>query len=92
MTANTFGIHISTVSKIIKEMCSAISYKLLEPTYVKSPQTEEEMIEKAAEFVSKYGMHQAFGCIIFLFWDHLSNNNNNINNSINNISYGDMTG
>ena len=62
MTANTFGIHISTVSKIIKEVCSAIAYKL-GPTYVKLPQTEEEMIEKAAEFVSKFGMHQAFGCI-----------------------------
>ena len=62
MTANTFGIHISTVSKVIKEVCSAITYNL-GPIYVQLPKTEEEMIEKAAQFEAKYGMHQAFGCI-----------------------------
>ena len=62
MTANTFGVHTSTASKIIREVCSAITHKL-GPKYVKLLQTEDEMIEKAAEFVSKYGMHQAFGCI-----------------------------
>lgn len=62
MTANAFGISICTVSKVIREVCSAIAYKL-GLKYVRLPQTEEEMIEKASEFLSKYGMHQAFGCI-----------------------------
>lgn len=62
MTANAFGISICTVSKVIREVCSAITYKL-GPKYVRLPQTEEEMIEKASEFLSKYGMQQAFGCI-----------------------------
>ena len=62
MTANTFGISICTVSKIIREVCSALTYKL-GPKHIRLPQTEKEMIEKAAEIVSKYGMHQAFGFI-----------------------------
>ncbi|XP_028405233.1 uncharacterized protein LOC114527736 [Dendronephthya gigantea] len=62
MTANAFNVSICTVSKIIREVCSAITYKL-GPKYVKLPQTAEDMIEKASEFLSKYGMHQAFGCI-----------------------------
>ena len=43
-------------------MCSAITHKF-GPKYVKLPQSEDEMVEKAAEFLSKHGMHQAFGCI-----------------------------
>ena len=62
MTANTFAVHTSTASKVIREVCSAITHKL-GPQYVKLPQTKDEMVEKAAEFLSKYGMHQAFGCI-----------------------------
>ena len=62
MTVNTFGVHTSTASKVIREVCSAITHKL-GPKYVKLPQSEDEMVEKAAEFLSKYGMHQAFGCI-----------------------------
>ena len=62
MTANAFGVSICTVSKIIREVCSAITYRL-GPKYVRLPQTEEDMIEKASEFLSKYVMHQAFGCI-----------------------------
>ena len=33
MTSNTFGIHISIVSKVMKEVCSAITYNL-GPNYV----------------------------------------------------------
>ena len=33
MTANTFGIHQSTVTKVITEVCSAIN-RLLGPTYI----------------------------------------------------------
>lgn len=62
MTANTFGLHISTVSKTIKEVCTAITYKL-GPKYIKLPKSKEEMLRKVAEFESKFGMIQAFGCI-----------------------------
>jgi len=62
MTANTFGIHQCTVSKVIHEVCSAITNKL-GPQYVFLPQTISEMEVKAAQFELKFGMVQAFGCI-----------------------------
>ena len=62
MTANVFGIHQSTVSKVVVEVCGAITEHLTQK-YVHLPQSEEEMQEKVAEFESKFGMIQAFGCI-----------------------------
>ena len=62
MTANTFGIALSTVSKHITEVCYAIA-KHLGPKYVYLPRNKDEMREKAAEFEAKFGMPQAFGCI-----------------------------
>ena len=62
MTANTFGIHVSTASKTIHDVCEAISYHL-GPKYIKLPQNEEQMREKVAEFEAKYKCSQAFGCI-----------------------------
>ena len=62
MTANTFGIHQCTVSKIIMEVCTAISTHL-GPTYLRLPQDLEEMRRKVSEFELKFGMTQAFGCI-----------------------------
>ncbi len=56
MAANTFGISICTVSKIIREVCSALTYKL-GPKYIRLPQTEEEMIEK------QLNLYQSMGCI-----------------------------
>ncbi|XP_057299347.1 putative nuclease HARBI1 [Hydractinia symbiolongicarpus] len=62
MTANTFGLHISTVSKVIRDVCNCITYKL-GPKYIALPKTKEEMLEKVGEFEAKFGMTQAFGCI-----------------------------
>ena len=42
MTANTFGIHQCTVSKMIVQVCNAIS-KYLSPEYITLPKTHEEM-------------------------------------------------
>ena len=62
MTANTFGIHQSTVTKVITEVCSAIN-RLLGPTYIHLPRNKGEMRQKASEFELKFGMIQAIGCI-----------------------------
>lgn len=62
MTANTFGLHISTVSKLKSDVCNCITYKL-GPKYIALPKTKEEMLEKVGEFEAKFGMTQAFGCI-----------------------------
>ena len=62
MTANTFGIHQCTVSKTLHEACRAVS-KHLCPEYLYLPSTKEEMQSKVAEFETKFGIVQAFGCI-----------------------------
>ena len=62
MTANTFGIHVCTVSKTIYEVCRAISFQL-GPKYIKLPQNKKQMQKNIAEFEAKYGCIQAFGCI-----------------------------
>ena len=62
MTANTFGVHHSTVSKVVVQVCSAIS-RHIQPDYIHLPRTQEEMKTKVAEFESKFGMVQAFGCV-----------------------------
>ena len=62
MTANVFGIAINTASNIITDTCTSI-VKLLGPTYIHLPKDENEMRKKVAEFETKFGMQQAFGCI-----------------------------
>ena len=62
MTGNTFGIHQSTVSKVIVQVCNAIS-RNIGPDYIHLPRTEDEMKTKVAEFETKFGMVQAFGCV-----------------------------
>lgn len=59
MTANTFGIHQCTVSKVVDEVCTAISNHL-GPKYIFLPKTSQEMREKVSEFELKFGMIQAF--------------------------------
>ena len=63
MTANTFGIHQCTVSKMLYEVGSVIS-KHLGPEYLYLPSTKEEMQGKVAEFETKFGMVQAFGVLM----------------------------
>ena len=62
MTANSFCVAICTASEIIVEVCTAIA-KVIGPKYNSIPRNEKEMRNKVAEFESKYGMTQAFGCI-----------------------------
>ena len=62
MTANTFGLAINTVSGVILEVCKAIC-KVLGPSCIFMPRNKDEMRHKVAEFESKFGMPQAFGCI-----------------------------
>ena len=62
MTANTFGVHQSTVSKVVDEVCKTIADKL-GPRYIYLPKTVEDMLKKVSEFELKFGMIQAFGCI-----------------------------
>ena len=62
MTANSFGVAICTASKVIAEVCEAIT-KVIGPQYIYLPKSEQEMKSKVAEFESKFGMTQAFGCI-----------------------------
>ena len=62
MTANTFGIHQSTTSKVIMEVCEAIVTHLA-PKYITLPKTREEMTSKVSQFELKFGMLQAYGCI-----------------------------
>ena len=61
MTANTFGVHQSTVSNFVVEVCSAISRHIQPDIHL--PRTQEEIKIKVAEFESKFGMVQAFGCV-----------------------------
>ncbi|XP_047144707.1 uncharacterized protein LOC101236227 [Hydra vulgaris] len=62
LTANCFGIAVNTVSLIITQVCENIVYHL-GPIYISLPKTKTEMRQKVAEFESKFGMIQAFGCI-----------------------------
>ena len=55
MTANTFAVAVSTVSKHVFEVCYAIA-KNLGPKYMYLPRSTDEMREKAAEFEAKFGM------------------------------------
>ena len=62
MTVNTFGIHQCTVSKVVLEVCDAIT-KHLGPEYIHLSRTAEEMQRKVSQFELKFGMIQAFGFI-----------------------------
>ena len=62
MTANTFGIHQSTTSKVIMEVSEAIVTHLVRK-YITVPKTREERTSKVSQFDLKFGMLQAYGCI-----------------------------
>ena len=62
MTANAFGIHQSTVSNIILEVCIAVT-KYPGPKYIHLRQNVEEMKQKVSQFEVKLIMIQAFGAI-----------------------------
>ena len=54
MTANTFGLAVSTVSKHIFEVCHVIA-KNLGPKYMFLPRNKEEIREKAADLKQSLG-------------------------------------
>ena len=62
MTANTFGVSISTVSLSLRMVCNAIA-EHLGPLYMKFPFTEEELQEAASRFLAKFGLPQFVGCV-----------------------------
>ena len=53
---------LNTASAAVSEVCQAISNHLL-PEYFHLPEDVESMREKVAEFETKCGMTQGFGCI-----------------------------
>lgn len=62
MTANSFGVAICTAAAVIHQICAAIS-KHLGLKYLYLPMDVNSMRKKVAEFETKFGMTQAFGCI-----------------------------
>ena len=62
MTANSFGIAVCTASKVITQVCKTIC-KQIGPKYIHMPRTHKDMREKIAQFESKFGAKQSFGCI-----------------------------
>ena len=62
MAANTFGIHQSTVSKVILEVCIAVTNYLC-TKYLHFPKTEEDMKQKVPRFEGEFCMSQAFDAI-----------------------------
>ena len=62
MTANLFGLHITTTLQTSCIAFETIIYHL-GSKYVRLPKDENEMRKKVAEFEVKYGLVQVFGCI-----------------------------
>ena len=61
ITANTFGVNQSTVSKTVSEVCKAIN-EIMNPKYLYIPGTTEEMREIISKFEVRFRTTQAFGC------------------------------
>ena len=62
MTANTFGVSISTVSLCLRMVCNSTA-EHLGPLYIKFPSTEEELQEAASRFLLKFGLPQVVGSV-----------------------------
>lgn len=61
-TANAFGLSRQVVSKIIRQVCKAITV-YLGPTYIKMPTTETAVRALVAGFEQAYGLPQCFGAV-----------------------------
>lgn len=59
MTANTFGVLLSTASVTVHNVCDAL-VNILGPTYIKLPATEDEMREQVKHMENKHGFPQAY--------------------------------
>lgn len=62
MTSNTFGVHRSTLTKAITEVCGTIVTYMV-PKLISLPKSQDEMLSTISEFEVACGMTQAFGCI-----------------------------
>ena len=63
MTSSAIKIAACTASAVIISDCKVIS-KYLVPKYLFLLKTQTEMRDKNTEFESKFGVKQAFGCIV----------------------------
>ena len=61
-TANAFGLSRQVVSKIVREVCMAITIHL-GPDYIKLPFTEPEVEELVTNFYNAHGIPQCLGAI-----------------------------
>lgn len=62
MTANTFGVSLSTLSVSLRVVCRAIN-TILGPEMISFPKTKNEIKEAVAKFEEKFGFPQCIGCI-----------------------------
>ena len=68
MTANVFWA-LSTASKIIYEVCKAIT-EHFDSKCIRLPRTEEEMIQKPSEVESKYGIIRHLAVLMVPMFQH----------------------
>ena len=62
MTANTFGVSISTVSLSLRMVCDAIAERS-GSLDIKFPSTRDELQETANRFLLMFGLPQLVGCV-----------------------------
>ena len=60
--ANAFGISRSAVSKVVRKVCHVITNEL-GPTYIKTPQTEDEVQFLTENFYMHHGFPQCLGAV-----------------------------
>jgi hypothetical protein len=57
-----FRVSLSGVSRIIRKTCAVI-YEVLQPIYLKCPETEEEWLSISQEFENIWNMPHCIGAI-----------------------------
>lgn len=61
-TANSFGLSRTSVSRIVRQVCEAITLHL-GPRYIRLPETDAEAEELVTNFLRAHGMPQCFGAV-----------------------------
>lgn len=61
-TANAFGLSRQVVSKIVRQVCTAITVHL-GPTYIQMPKTESEVRTLVDKFENAHGLPQCLGAV-----------------------------
>lgn len=62
MTANIFGVSVSTLSNSLRAVCKSIN-EVLGPKLIKFPETVDEIKDATARFEKRFGFPQALGCV-----------------------------